>query len=110
MPIRCERTALAIAALLSILGGCTGEPSDREARNARAFETLLAAASLRDPRALEDASATIETRHQAGDLSDARHKELAPIVAQAKAGDWAGALDLAYAFRARFGDRGAYFR
>jgi len=102
-------TAPALFLLTLALAGC-GEPSDREVGNARAFEALLTAVSLRDAPALEAASGAIERRHEAGELSGANHGEITAIIARGRARDWSGAVALAYRFRGQFGDRGAYFR
>jgi hypothetical protein len=101
---------LGVSFFLLTLAGCDGEPSDREVKNARAFEALLSAVSLRNAAELEKDAAFIHERHDAGELSEAPYKELREVVARARAKDWAGAEKLAYAFRSRFGDRGSYFR
>ena len=97
--------------VLGLVGliGC-GEPSEREVKNAQAFEALLTAVSLRNGPEVERDARLIDQRHAAGDLSDARYESLAAIIARARQGDWAGAEKLAYEFRAPFGDRGAFFK
>ncbi len=95
--------------LSQALAGCGG-PSDREVKNARAFEALLTAVSLQNPRELEKDARLIDERHSAGDLSDARHGSLREIIAKARAGDWVAAEARAYEFRKEFGDRGSYFK
>jgi hypothetical protein len=99
--------ALTLAAAGS---GCGGEPSEREVKNARAFEALLSAVSLKNKAELEKDARVIEGRHASGELSDARYGELREVVEKARAGDWAAAEARAYAFRARFGDRGSFFK
>jgi hypothetical protein len=94
---------------LVFAGGCGG-PRERESTNARAFEALLTAVSLKNVKELESDAALIEARHDAGDLSDGNHRVLGEIIAKARAGDWAAAEAKAYEFRKRFGDDGAYFR
>jgi hypothetical protein len=93
-----------------IAGGCGGEPSDREIQNARAFEALLTAVSLQNRKAMEADARQIDDRHASGDLSEASYRELLEVIDKARLKDWAGAEKRAYEFRARFGDRGAYFR
>jgi hypothetical protein len=93
-----------------VLAGCGGEPSEREVRNARAFEALLTAVSLKNQAELEKDAKVIDARHAAGELSDARYQDLREVIEKARAGDWAAAETLAYRFRAPFGDRGSYFR
>lgn len=92
------------------LVGCGGEPSEREVKNARAFEALLTAVSLKNPKELVKDAKTIDERHAAGEISDAKYKDLQEIVVKARAGDWAGAEQRAYEFRAPFGDRGTFFK
>ena len=76
--------------------GCGGGPSDREVQNARAFEALLTAVSLKNEKELEQDARHIDQRHAAGELSDARYKEIEEIVAKARAKDWGGAEKRAY--------------
>ncbi len=106
MQTHTKRLTLAVIVLLA---GCS-EPTAREVENARAFEALLTAVSLKNSRELESDAATIESRHRDGLLSEASYRTLAEIIAKARAGDWATAEKRAYEFRCRFGDRGAYFR
>ena len=58
------------AGLLLTLAGCGGEPSEREVKNARAFEALLTAVSLKNAKELEKDARLIDDRHAAGELSD----------------------------------------
>lgn len=95
--------------LATAAGGCGG-PSDREIGNARAFEALLTAVTLKNPAELSRDAKLIETRHDAGTLSDASYAVLQSIVAKARAKDWGAAEADAYRFRDSFGDRGPYFR
>ena len=108
MAMRFDRPSK-IAMVLTLAVGC-GEPSRREVENARAFEALLTAISLRDAKELEADARLIEARRGSGELSDGNYRPLAEVVAKARSGDWPDAERLAYAFRARFGDAGAYFR
>jgi hypothetical protein len=100
----------AFVALASALVGCGGEPSAREVGNARAFEALLTAVSLKDKAELEKDARAIDERHAAGELSDARYGDLREIMEKARGGDWAAAEARAYAFRSQFGDRGSFFK
>lgn len=116
MPARIEGRArntapgLALALIGGLLaGGCGGEPSRREVENARAFEALLTAVSLKHEREVERDAALIDRRHAAGEMSDANYRTLAAIIAEARAKHWADAERRAYAFRARFGERGSFF-
>jgi hypothetical protein len=102
-----RRTVLAAIATLS---GCGGEPTQREVQNARAFEALLTAVSLRHAKEVERDAKVIDERHAAGEISDAMYRELAQIIEKARANDWPGAEKRAYEFRLRFGDRGSFFR
>ena len=90
--------------------GCGGEPSRREVDNARAFEALLTAVSLKNEQQLERDARTIDERHASGELSDGKYRELGEIIGRARAKDWAGAEKRAYEFRAQFGDRGSFFK
>ena len=104
------RAAVLFGLLLPTVAGCGGEPSAREVKNARAFEALLSAVSLKNRKELEKDARLIEERHAAGELSEARHKDLRAIIEKARAGDWSAAEARAYEFRAPFGDRGSYFK
>jgi hypothetical protein len=99
-----------LGGLVLLQPGCAGEPSEREVKNARAFEALLTAVSLKNAKELEQDAKLIETLHGAGELSDGNFNEIAAIVEKARAKDWSGAEKRAYEFRAQFGDRGALFR
>ena len=103
-----SRRALLVAVLIA-LSGCGGEPSEREIRNARAFEALLTAVSLKNPAEMESDARKIEQRHAQGEISEGNYAEIREIIARARANDWSGAEERAYKFRARFGDRGSYF-
>ena len=108
MPTRISRSGLALLLTLS-LAGCGGEPTEREVKNARAFEALLSAVSLKNKAEVEKDARVIDDRHASGELSDANYAVLREVVDKARAGDWSAAEARAYAFRARFGDRGSYF-
>jgi hypothetical protein len=110
VPTRSEDRRWAAIALAFLLVGCGGEPSEREVKNARAFEALLSAVSLRNEKELENDVRLIEERYASGDLSDGNYGEIRKIIEKAREKDWAGAGKVAYEFRSRFGDNGAYFR
>jgi hypothetical protein len=101
---------LALLGLLLTVAGCGWEPSPREVQNARAFEALLTAVSLRNAKQVEKDAREIDARHASGEMSDATHAELREVIDRARAGDWAAAEKRAYEFRAQFGDRGAFFK
>jgi hypothetical protein len=103
------RTRRHIGLVLLVVAGCGG-PGEREIGNARAFEALLTAVSLKDAREVEADAERIEARHDSGELSDRNYRVMQEIVARARAKEWAGAERQAYEFRKRFGDEGAYFR
>jgi hypothetical protein len=108
---RCRAPLAAMfVGLATALSGCGGEPSPREVQNARAFEALLTAVSLKNAKELEGDARLIDERHASGELSDGKYREIAEIIAKARANDWAGAEKRAYEFRAQFGDRGSYFK
>ncbi len=88
---------LAIAVGLT-LAGC-GEPSEREYKNRRELEALLTAITLRNKNELDRDMRRIEERHDAGELSDASHKDLQEIIQKAQAGDWGEAEKEAYLLR-----------
>ncbi len=113
MPTRSDRgrwVRFVLLAGLGLLVGCGGEPSEREIKNARAFEALLTAVSLKDARELEADARVIEERHDSGELSDANYREIREVVEKARSKDWAAAQKRAYEFRARFGDEGSFFK
>jgi hypothetical protein len=95
--------------MLLTLTGCEGEPTEREVKNARAFEALLTAISLKNPRELAKDAEVIEERHARGELAAANYEVLRAMIEKARTGDWAAAESRAYEFRKQFGDRGAYF-
>lgn len=86
------------ALALLALAGC-GEPSLRERENRRELEALLTAVSLKNTKELERDAQRIEDRHTAGTLSDDGFNALQDIIKKARAGDWAGAEQRAYALR-----------
>lgn len=92
------------------LAGCGGEPSEREVKNARAFEALLTAVSLKNKAELEADAKLIDDRRASGELSGANGMLLQKIVEKARAGEWSAAEKGAYEFRAQFGDEGSYFK
>ena len=101
--------AVALAGMMLSPAGCGGEPSRREVLNARAFEALLTAVSLKNKSELEQDARMIEERHAQGELSDSSYRTLREVIEKARAGDWKSAEGRAYEFRKQFGDRGAYF-
>ena len=101
-------TLLLVLALAT--SGCSGEPSDREIQNARAFEALLTAVSLKNEPEFKKDIERIDERHAAGELSEGNYQEIQKIVQKGRAKDWEGASKQAYEFRARFGDGGSYFK
>jgi hypothetical protein len=99
----------ALSGLATLFSGCGGEPTQREIKNAQAFEALLTAVSLKNDKELEGDAKLIAERYGAGELSLANYNELSEIIAKARAKDWSGAEKRAYQFRAQFGDRGSFF-
>jgi hypothetical protein len=100
----------ALIGLVTTLPGCGGEPSQRELKNAQAFESLLTAVSLKHEKEVENDAKLIDERHTAGELSDGKYRELAEIIEKARAKDWGGAETRAYEFRKQFGDEGSFFK
>ena len=107
MRIRSEVILLVLTAWMI---GCQWEPSERELRNARAFEALLTAVSLKNVKEVEADAKTIEALHASGDLSDEPYAIFLRVIERARAKDWGEAEKLAYDFRSRFGDDGAFFK
>ena len=101
--------AIVMVGISLALFGCGGEPSERELKNAKAFEALLTAVSLKNEKELEKDAKLIDERHSAGELSEGKYKEIREILEKARAKDWDGAEKRAYEFRAQFGDKGSYF-
>jgi hypothetical protein len=109
---RARGRALLLPALLglaTVFGGCGGEPTQREVKNAQAFEALLTAVSLKNENEVEGDAKLIEERYASGAISEAKYRELSEIIAKARAKDWSAAEKEAYEFRAQFGDRGSFF-
>jgi hypothetical protein len=110
-PKRCRASLLAaLIGLVTTLPGCGGEPSQRELKNAQAFEALLTAVSLKHEKEVENDARLIDERHTAGELSDGKYRELAEIIEKARAKDWGAAETRAYEFRKQFGNDGSYFK
>jgi hypothetical protein len=101
--------AVVVVGLGLTLFGCGAEPSERELKNAKAFEALLTAVSLQNEKELEKDAKLVEDRHSAGELSEGKYQEIREILLKARAKDWGGAEKRAYEFRAQFGDKGSYF-
>ncbi len=72
----------ALLALAGVLVGCGGEPTGREVKNAQAFEALLTAISLKNPKEVEGDAKLIEERHTAGEISEGKYKELAALISE----------------------------
>ncbi len=87
-----------MAGLFLVMSGC-GEPSARELKNRQEFEALLTAVSLRDKAELEKDAKRIDARHASGELSDAGHRDLQSIIAEARNGRWGEAEKQAYELR-----------
>lgn len=104
MPRTLPRASL-LALLLLPLPACGG-PSPDERENRKALEMLLTAISLKNPKELEKDARRIDERHASGALSDSRYGELSEMIAKARAGDWGGAEEMAYAFR----EKNPYFK
>jgi hypothetical protein len=98
------------AVLTITFAGCGGEPSQRELKNAQAFEALLTAVSLKNEAEFQSDAKRIEDRHAARDISDEKYRQLKEIIEKGQAKDWAGAEKRAYEFRSQFGDDGSYFK
>jgi hypothetical protein len=96
--------------MATAISGCGGEPSHREVENARAFEALLTAVSLKHDKEFEKDARLIDDRHAAGQISDEKYRELAEILEKGRARDWPAAEKRAYEFRTQFGDHGAFFK
>jgi hypothetical protein len=107
---RRDRLLTTLIGLVMMLPGCGGGPSQRELKNAQAFEALLTAVSLKHAKEVENDAKRIEERHAAGALSDGKYHELAEIIEKARAKDWPGAEKRAYEFRKQFGDEGSFFK
>ena len=101
---------LPLLVMIVVLAGCSREPSEREVKNAQAFEALLTAISLRNSQEFAKDAQLIEQRHSTGELSDANYRALAAIITQARQKDWEGAEKRAYEFRAPYADQGAFFK
>ena len=112
MPIRSKALLNQVLAVILATSavGCQWEPSQRELHNARAFEALLTAVSLKNAKELEADAKTIEARHASGELSEEPYTIFQQVIEKGRAKDWAGAEKLAYDYRSRFGDEGAYFK
>jgi hypothetical protein len=94
---------LLAAFLLSMapaLAGCGG-PTVQDIKNARAFEALLTAISLKHMAEVEQDAKLIDARHAEGGLTDTEYREISEIIAKARSKNWPEAEKDAYAFRER---------
>ena len=71
---------------------------------------MLTAVSLKNVKEVEADAKTIEALHASGDLSDEPYAIFLRVIERARAKDWGEAEKLAYDFRSRFGDDGAFFK
>ncbi len=101
--------AVLVVVLAITFAGCGGEPSQREIQNARAFEALLTAVSLKNEAEFDRDAELIEQRQASGDISASNYGQIKEIIEKGRAKDWAGAEKRAYEFRSQFGDRGSFF-
>ncbi|MGC8640958.1 MAG: hypothetical protein ACP5XB_13915 [Isosphaeraceae bacterium] len=103
-PHRIDRSRALLATLLlsmpPALVGCGG-PSVNDVKNARAFEALLTAVSLKHMAEVEQDARLIDARHAEGGLSESEYREISEIIAKARAKNWSVAEKNAYAFRER---------
>jgi hypothetical protein len=68
------RFVLLVPPVFLMLTGCGADPTPREVQNARAFESLLTAISLRRDREVDKDAKLIDERHAAGEISDAKYE------------------------------------
>jgi hypothetical protein len=78
--------------------GCGGPPQVSRA-NRRIVESLATAVSARNRGWLDENAKLIDYRRARGELSDAEDAAFQAVVDRAKAGDWEGAEQLAFALR-----------
>ena len=89
--------ALAFAALAGVCG--CGQPTEDARQNRRLTDALLTAVTTKNVKELAKSKSLIDKRRADGLLSEAHHKKLAALHAQAKSGQWAEAEDGLYKFR-----------
>ena len=99
-PIRRCRTVSAVVALAVLLGvgGC-GQPTEDARQNRRLTDALLTAVTTKNVKELDKSKSLIDKRRADGLLSEAHHKKLASLHAQAKSGQWSEAEDGLYKYR-----------
>jgi hypothetical protein len=79
--------AVLVACGLLLMTGC-GAPPQVAGEDRALIVSLATAVSARDPRWLDANDRLIERRHADGGLSDAAHRALSAVVAEARAGRW----------------------
>lgn len=79
--------AVLVACGLLLTAGC-GAPPQVAGADRELIVSLATAVSARDPQWLDANERLIERRHAEGGLSDAAHRALSAVVAEARAGRW----------------------
>ena len=96
-PSRLVLFALAFAGLAGVYG--CGQPTEDARQNRRLTDALLTAVTTKNVKELDKSKSLIDKRRADGLLTEAHHKTLAALHAQAKSGRWAEAEDGLYKFR-----------
>ncbi len=89
--------ALLFSGLLSVTG--CGQPTEAARQNRRLTDALLTAVTTKNLKELEKSKALIDKRRADAVLSEANHKTLSDIFAQAKSGKWSEAEEALYKYR-----------
>lgn len=91
--------AVALTGSFGIAGCGQPKPTEDARQNRRLTDALLTAVTTKNVKELEKCKALIDKRRADAVLSEANHKKLGDIFAQAKAGKWAEAEDALYKYR-----------
>ena len=65
----------------------------------RTRDHSITAVSMANEQWLADDEKLLQTRHAAGQLTDEEFQQLEAVIAQARRGDWSGAVEAGYRFR-----------
>jgi hypothetical protein len=96
--VRLFAVALALAVPLGF-SGCGQSPTETTRQNRRLTDALLTAVTTKNVKELDKAKSLIDKRRTDELLSEAHHKKLTALHAQAKSGQWGEAEDGLYKFR-----------
>lgn len=93
------RWRLLFGLFVAAMFGC-GEPSEETRQNRRLVDAVLTAVTTKNRRELDRDEKMLTERHSSGLLSDRAYDELRAGIERARSGDWSGAEEQLYRYRA----------